>query len=75
MITRRFGFKHQTNAGGWQKTRGGSYLAGTSGAPAYPPQGALYRHNAAPALGMCKPNLMMDPSDPSTWQRPYRFTI
>jgi hypothetical protein len=28
----------------------------------------------APMLGMLKPRLMMDPSDPTTWQRPYRFT-
>lgn len=29
--------------------------------------------------GLCvtarKPKLMMDPTDPTTWQRPYRFTI
>jgi len=26
-----------------------------------------------PALTPAAPHLMMDPSDPSTWQRPYRF--
>jgi len=30
--------------------------------------------HGAPVLGMRKPKLMMDPRDPSTWQRPYRFT-
>lgn len=27
-----------------------------------------------PVLGPAQPHLMMDPLDPSTWQRPYRFT-
>lgn len=75
MITRKFGFKHQTGAGGWQSTRTAAYLAGSSGAPAYPPPGALHRPGAVPTLGMARPNLMMDPSDPSTWQRQYRFTV
>jgi hypothetical protein len=38
-----------------------------------PPQRELHTGGAmtwAPA----QPNLMMDPSDPSTWQRPYVFT-
>lgn len=28
-----------------------------------------------PRLMSRKPRLMMDPSDSSTWQRPYRFTL
>ena len=28
----------------------------------------------APALEPRQPKMMMDPSDPATWQRPYRFT-
>jgi len=29
---------------------------------------------AAVGFTLGKPKLMMDPSDPSTWQRPYVFT-
>jgi hypothetical protein len=50
-----------------------------------PPVGYVTeRHNAAPsshlhragapAFGPSTPRVMMDPLDPSTWQRPYIFT-
>ena len=45
----------------------GSYRA--SGIPA-----GARAHSGQPRLMSRKPHLMMDPSDPSTWQRPYRFT-
>jgi hypothetical protein len=45
------------------------------------PAGALLKHGTylprpgtAIELGLRQPKLMMDPSDRSTWQRPYRFT-
>ncbi len=37
------------------------------------PPGALQTGGAL-AVAPRKPRLMMDPSDPSTWQREYRFT-
>jgi hypothetical protein len=40
---------------------------------AFPPAGALYS-GGAQMLKPPKPNLMMDPSDPTTWRRDYRFT-
>ena len=30
--------------------------------------------NSTLALSLRQPKLMMDPSDPTTWQRPYLFT-
>jgi hypothetical protein len=70
MITRRYGFRHQAE----------TYD------PALPPplcftvpaghrrgSGTLYVAGIAP-LVPSKPHLMMDPSDPTTWQRPYVFT-
>jgi hypothetical protein len=45
------------------------------------PAGALVRNSAylprpgtAVQVSLRQPKLMMDPSDRSTWQRPYRFT-
>jgi hypothetical protein len=38
-----------------------------------PAQGGLIRYGAPKAM-LGKPRLMMDPKDPATWQRPYRFT-
>lgn len=38
-----------------------------------PAQGGIIRPTNMQALVLSKPNLMMDPSDPSTWQRPYVF--
>lgn len=35
--------------------------------------GALITGGSLP-LTPAKPSLMMDPSDPTTWQRPYQFT-
>ena len=77
MITRKTGFKHLHDANGWM---------GRSGKASYYPDrvqfkqqggqvpaGALHT-GGAQMLGMAKPNLMMDPSDPTTWQREYRFT-
>lgn len=70
MITRRTGFKHQA----------------TTYDPALPPPlcftvpaskkratGPLFVSRIS-GLHMAKPRLMMDPSDPTTWQRPYVFT-
>ena len=36
-------------------------------------QYVMYRGGSLP-LTPSRPHLEMDPSDPSTWQRPYRFT-
>ena len=38
-----------------------------------PTQGRMYRAGTVPVVPS-KPSLMMDPSDPSTWQRQYVFT-
>lgn len=38
------------------------------------PIGALDIRGGHVRMGMIKPRLMMDPSDPSTWQRQYLFT-
>ena len=39
------------------------------------PAGALVLHTGgAVTMAMVKPTLMMDPSDSTTWQRPYQFT-
>lgn len=38
-----------------------------------PVQGGLVR-SGMPRMILIPPRLMMDPKDPSTWQRPYRFT-
>lgn len=38
-----------------------------------PRQGGLIRPNAGQPLILGQPNKMADPSDPSTWQRPYQF--
>lgn len=42
------------------------------------PMGALgpgaFQTAGVQALSMRKPRLMADPSDPTTWQRPYQFT-
>lgn len=37
------------------------------------PDGPLVR-SGVPAVTLRAPKLMMDPSDETTWQRPYRFT-
>lgn len=36
-------------------------------------RGRMHR-GGVPSMMMGKPRIMMDPSDSSTWQRPYRFT-
>lgn len=77
MITRKQGFQHQYDANGW---------VGRSGKASWypdriqfkqqggqPPAGAL-QSGGAQMLIMRKPKLMADPSDPTTWQREYRFT-
>lgn len=46
----------------------GSYRATGIPAGARQPSGQ-------PGLAAKKPHLMADPSDSSTWQRPYRFTL
>ena len=74
MITRKYGFKFTYDATGWQTTRTAAYLPGSESMTATPPAGALERPGAMPKLNMRRPRLMMDPSDPSTWQREYRFT-
>jgi hypothetical protein len=38
-----------------------------------PTQGRMYRNGMVPIQAR-QPHLMMDPTDPSTWQRPYSFT-
>ena len=40
---------------------------------ALPTQGRMYRNGFMPVQAR-QPHLMADPTDPSTWQRPYRFT-
>ena len=40
---------------------------------ALPTQGRMYRGGMMPVQAR-QPHLMMDPTDPSTWQRPYSFT-
>jgi hypothetical protein len=40
---------------------------------ALPHQGRVYRSGFVPIQAK-QPHLMMDPTDPSTWQRPVRFT-
>jgi hypothetical protein len=44
--------------------------------PAHSLQMSGYQFNVgkAPAVTLRTPKLMMDPSDPLTWQRDYRFT-
>jgi hypothetical protein len=72
MITRRTGFKHQATSA-------------TAGDAALPPplcftvpagqavNAAAPQRGGAQMFAPAKPKLMMDPSDPSTWQRPYEF--
>lgn len=43
-------------------------------APKYSPPVGLWRPQQAMQLTPSRPNVMMDPSDPQTWQREYRFT-
>jgi len=76
MITRGNGFPYLYGANDW---------VGRSGKAGFHPTGALYYQRggmlpagAIPSHGAqkwapSKPNLMMDPSDPSTWTREYRF--
>jgi hypothetical protein len=40
---------------------------------ALPTHGRIYRSGFVPIQAKA-PHLMMDPTDPSTWQRPVRFT-
>jgi hypothetical protein len=40
---------------------------------ALPTQGRMYRTGIVPIQAR-QPHLMMDPTDPSTWQRPVRFS-
>jgi hypothetical protein len=40
---------------------------------ALPTQGRMYRTGIVP-IQTRQPHLMMDPTDPSTWQRPVRFS-
>ena len=40
---------------------------------ALPTKGRMYRSGFVPVQAK-QPHLMMDPTDPSTWQRPVRFT-
>ena len=42
-------------------------------APKYSPPVGLWRPATPMTLSPSQPNLMMDPSDPTTWQRQYRF--
>lgn len=74
MITRRYGFsRYETH-----------YAAGLPPPLCFTVPDRSVNHQGAPAgalqaggaqmLGMSRPGMMMDPSDPSTWQRPYRFT-
>lgn len=42
-------------------------------APRYSPPASL-RRGLGPEISPSRPNVMMDPSDPTTWQRQYRFT-
>ena len=77
MITRRKGFERtyptypmgewigRSGKASWLPAQGPNYTTGQN--PATPHGGAQWWQPA-------KPVLMMDPSDPSTWQRPYRFT-
>jgi len=44
-----------------------------AGSPQVRTRGQLIRGGGM-AVTLRTPRLMMDPSDPSTWQRPYRFT-
>jgi hypothetical protein len=39
-----------------------------------PRQGGLVRGGVNP-IRPSAPNVMMEPSDPATWQRPYQFTV
>ena len=43
-------------------------------APLYSPPAAVPRGTGFGGFTPAQPNTMMDPSDPSTWQRQYRFT-
>lgn len=75
MITRQ-GFPFMYPAGTWVGRSGkASYMttdAFIGGEGGYNPAGAI-ESGGAQMLMMRKPRLMMDPSDPSTWQRPYSF--
>ena len=74
MITRRHGFPRYESG----------YAAGLPPPLCFTiPDGSIQHHGApagamaaggAQQLGMAKPRMMMDPSDQTTWQRPYRFT-
>lgn len=62
----------------WAIARPGS-SPGVEGAPfylttyRYPPN-SLIRSGASEPLNLTQPNLEMDPTNPNTWQRQYRFT-
>jgi hypothetical protein len=59
----------------WAIARPGSSLD-PNGAPLYLtryPQGQLYRGGVMPIQAL-RPRVEMDPSDNSTWQRPYVFS-
>jgi hypothetical protein len=68
MVTRP-GFGWTYHAGDW---------VGRSGKASWDPEAGPSYRTALPVgtfeLTPSKPNLMMDPSDPSTWQRQYVFT-
>lgn len=49
------------------------YISGPMGTGSYAPNGKLMRGGAG-SFSPSRPSLEMDPSDPSTWQREYRFT-
>jgi len=77
MITRKTGFKHLHQANGWLGRSGkASFLPDR---PQFKQQGGdlpagAFATGGSASLRMRKPKLMMDPSDPTTWQREYRFT-
>jgi hypothetical protein len=82
MITRRSGFPPTTDPNGWLGRSGkASYYPSAAlfkvygnQAPAGALQAGAMQVGPTPALVPVKPRLMMDPSDPTTWQRPYRFS-
>jgi hypothetical protein len=62
---------------GWETTVPPGMLMGRSGKASWDPQaGPQYPIVRFAPVGFTlgRPKLMMDPSDPSTWQRPYVFT-
>jgi hypothetical protein len=70
MITRRYGFKHQAQT--WDPTLPPP-LCFTVPAGHRRASGTLLVPGTT-RLVPSRPHLMMDPSDPTTWQRPYIFT-